>query len=103
LRELLPNEPTIYLPHPGQRLDLVPHLPQPVNLGDQTHHWNELACYFIKPRTVYSVFSTAAFTLRRIFGLPFECKFMFDKFHERTGHPSFVISESMRAYFEGLC
>ncbi len=102
LRELLPNEPTIYLPHPAQRLDLVSHLPQLIDLRDQTHHWNEMACYFLKPKTVYSAFSTSAFTLRKIFGLSFTCKFLYEDFYKRTGHPSFVLSPSMLAYFEGL-
>jgi hypothetical protein len=102
LRDLLPDEPTIYLPHPAQRLSPVSDLPNLIDLGDQTRHWNEMACYFLRPKAVYSVFSTTAFTLRNIFGLTFENKYLFQEFYRRTGHASFNIPPNMRAYFAGL-
>jgi|HubBroStandDraft_6_1064221.scaffolds.fasta_scaffold192485_2 hypothetical protein len=102
LKSLLPNEPTIYLAHPDQRLSVVPHLPQLIDLTDKVHCWNELASFFIQPKAVYSTFSTCAFTLRHIFGLPFENHFMFEEFYRRTGSIGFVIKPTMRAYFEGM-
>jgi hypothetical protein len=102
LKALLPNEPTIYLPHPGQRLSVVPHIPQLIDLSDQTHRWNELACYFLEPKAVYSTFSTCAFTLRHVFGLSFQNHFMHEEFHRRTGHRAFVVPPHKRAYFAGI-
>jgi hypothetical protein len=99
LRDLLPDEPTLYFPHPGQRLALPPHLPQLIDLSALTHGWNELACYFLKPPVVYSAFCTAAFTLSKLFGMPFKNVFFYPEFLERTGYRGFDISPSMRAYF----
>jgi len=99
LKTLLPNEPIIYLPHPGQRLSIVPRLPQLIDLSDQVHRWNELACYFLQPKAVYSAFSTCAFTLRYVFGMSFENHFMHEEFYRRTGLKNFIIPSNMRAYF----
>jgi hypothetical protein len=102
LKALLPDEPTIYLPHPGQRLSVVLHLPQLIDLSDKVHRWNELASFFIQPKAVYSTFSTCAFTLRYVFGLTFENHFMFDEFYRRTGNENFLINPTMRTYFESM-
>jgi hypothetical protein len=102
LRSLLPNEPTIYLPHPGQRLSIVRHLPQLIDLSDKVHRWNELACYFLQPKKVYSAFSTCAFTLHYVFGMSFENHFMHEEFYRRTGHRNFLIPPNMRVYFAGI-
>lgn len=102
LKALLPNEPILYMPHPAQHLSVVPHLPQLIDLSNQTHRWNELACLFLKPKAVYSTFSTAAFTLRHIFGLRFQNHFMHQEFYRRTGHRNFLIPPNMQAYFAGM-
>jgi hypothetical protein len=102
LKDLLPNEPTVYLRHPAQQMSVVSHLPQLIDLSDKVHRWNELACFFIQPKAAYSTFSTCAFTLRHAFGLPFENHFMFEEFYRRTGNSNFLINPTMRAYFQSI-
>ncbi len=103
LRDVLPQEPLLYFPHPNQRFRATDHFPQLIDMTGKTHHWNEMACYYIDPSAIYSVFSTAAFALRHIYQLKFLNVLLFEEFHERTGHAGFsaeYISPSMKALLD---
>lgn len=100
LREVLPKEPILYLPHPYQRFHLPTYLPNLIDLTGKTHHWNELACYVLRPPRVYTVFSTAVISLRFVYGLEFESILLDRDFYNRTGNLLFNVPPEARSLLE---
>ena len=96
LQDVLPHEPTLYLPHPRQHFDLPRRLPFLIDLTGQTNDWNELAVHYLRPPRVTSVFSTAVITLTKVLGMKFENVLLCDHFLERIGHASFVLDPHSR-------
>ena len=89
LKRLLPEGPVLYMPHPSQKIRLCDHLPNLIDLTGKTHGFNELACLVIRPPKIFSVFSTAALTLRYLLNLEFENVLLYQDFFKATGHPAF--------------
>lgn len=100
LKDTLPSTPLLYFPHPNQRFNAAEHLSNLIDMTGLTHNWNEMACYYIQPPSVHSVFSTVGFSLRHIFQMKFTNVLMYEEFYRRTGHRGFgpaYISSSMKA------
>lgn len=93
LRQVLPREEILWFPHPAQRHHLPSALPNLVDMTGRTHSLNDLACWALRPGAVHSVFSSAAFVLRLMFGLEFETILLAREFSARTGHRAYDLPE----------
>ena len=97
LRELLPPGPMVYFRHPFQTTSLVGHVDGLVDLTDAARGWNEMATFVIAPERIVSAFSSAAITLRHLFGLPVTHTTLHGAFLARTGAPGYAIGPDMAA------
>lgn len=95
LRSILPKEPMLYFPHPGQKLFLTEHFPNLIDMSGKTSNWNEMAIYFLAPDRIYSILSTSVLTLRDILKLKFENIQYFGTFWEQTRHPAFKLHPNL--------
>jgi len=85
LKNIFGKEEILYLPHPFQKYNLTNYISNLIDVSNETLGFNELFTYFVNPSKIYTIGSTALFTLKHIFNLNSKFIILGNIFYDETG------------------